>query len=47
MPAYNMAMEKIREYPHCYELILSAATVLDGAGILDPNGSQGPPALCR
>ena len=40
LPAYEMAMEKIREYPHCYELILSAATVLDGAGILDPNGSQ-------
>ena len=40
MAAYETAMEKIKEYPDCHALILTAATMLDGAAMLDPDSPK-------
>ena len=40
LKVYEIAMEKIREYPVCYPLILNVAMFLEGAGMYSKEGRK-------
>lgn len=40
LKVYEIAMEKIREYPVCYPLLLNVAMFLEGAGMYSKEGKK-------